>query len=143
MCLGRKSNLRVVLLLLIFCFSNVGCSVFMAAKQETKKDLSVLEVGTDRSYLIGEFGAPEWSGEKDGKKVDIYKFVQGYSKGAKVGRAFFHGTADIFSLGLWEVIGTPTEMIADGKELKIEVTYDANNFVEDVRYLEASKKNNK
>ena len=35
-----------------------GCSVFMAAKQPPKKDLTVLNVGTPRNVLIAELGSP-------------------------------------------------------------------------------------
>jgi hypothetical protein len=61
---------------------------------------------------------------KDGKKHEIYKFVQGYSGGAKAGRAFFHGAADVVTLGLWEVVGTPTESVFSGDEQAYEVEYD-------------------
>lgn len=122
----RSMNL-VLLFVVMFMFS--GCSVFMAAKQPGKKDMSLFNVGTPRSLVIAEFGVPIYTEEKDGNKVDIFKFVQGYSKGAKVGRAFFHGAADIWTLGLWEVVGTPTEMVADGKETKVEVKYDKENKI--------------
>lgn len=106
-----------------------GCSVYMAAKQPGAKDLSVLKEGTPRGHVIAELGAPVWSGDKGGSKVDIFAFTQGYSAGAKAGRAFFHGAADFFTLGLWEVVGTPVESVASGTEMKVEVTYDEKDQV--------------
>lgn len=106
-----------------------GCSVFMAAKQPKKKDLAVLTPGTPRPLLIAEFGAPIHTETKDGNKVDVFSFVQGYSTGAKTGRAVFHGAADVFTLGLWEVIGTPTEAAFDGQDMAVQVNYDANDKV--------------
>lgn len=106
-----------------------GCSVFMAAKQPKKKDLTVLNPGTARPLLIAELGAPIHTETKDGNKVDVFGFVQGYSTGAKTGRAVFHGAADVFTLGLWEVIGTPTEAALDGQDMAVQVTYDANDKV--------------
>jgi len=138
-----KKLSQTISLLVLLTFSASGCSVFMAAKQPAKKDLTVLDKGTSRTEVIAEFGAPEWSGEKEGKTVDIFKFAQGYSKGAKVGRAFFHGAADIWTLGLWEVIGTPAEMIADGKNMKLEIVYDADDNVEIVNHLNTNKKKKK
>ena len=117
-----------------------GCSVFMAAKQPPKRNLDVLNQGTVRGEVLAELGAPLVTEQKDGKKVDIFKFRQGYTKGVKVSRALFHGVADVFSLGLWEVVGTPTEMIADGKEMKIEVMYDKDDHVEQVNILEGKPK---
>ena len=110
------------------CFQS-GCSVFMAAKQPPKKDLSVLTAGTHRARLIAEFGAPIHTETKDGNKVDVFKFVQGYSTGAKTGRAVFHGAADVFTLGLWEVVGTPTEAAFDGQDMAVQVSYDAQDKV--------------
>lgn len=127
-------------LICVLLFASSGCSVFMAVKQDDKKNLSVLEVGTSRAHVIGELGSPILMEEKEGKKVDVFKFVQGYSTGAKAGRAFFHGAADVFTLFLWEVIGTPAEMIADGTEMKIKIVYDENDNVENVTYLELPKK---
>ncbi len=112
-----------------------GCSVFMAAKQPPKKDLSVLEIGTPRSRVISELGQPAASDTKDGKRVDMFVFQQGYSKGAKTGRALFHGAADVMTLGLWEVVGTPTEMVFDGAHMSYEVTYDADDRIENVANL--------
>ncbi|MCB9747857.1 MAG: hypothetical protein H6755_05550 [Candidatus Omnitrophica bacterium] len=132
-----------VLALISLAVLNTGCSVFMAAKQPEKKNLKVLSLGTPRTHVIAELGAPEYSEEKNGIKVDIFSFQQGYSKGAKVGRAFFHGTADIFSLGLWEVIGTPVEAIADGKQMKIEIIYDEDDKVVETKYLHEELKQSK
>jgi len=108
----------------------------MAAKQPPKKNLGVLKEGTPRSLLLAEFGQPVATETKDGKRVDVFSFTQGYSKGAKAGRALFHGAADVFTLGLWEVFATPTEGIFDGKKLAFEVTYDASDKVEKVITLQ-------
>ena len=40
---------------------------------------------------------------------------------------------------MWEVIGTPTEMIASGKDVKVEVVYDADDKVDQVTYLSLKK----
>ncbi len=120
---------------------NVGCSAVMAAKQPDKKDLSILKAGTPRSHVIAELGAPGWSGEKDGRRVDVFAFKQGYSKGTKAGRAFFHAAADFFTLGLWEVVGTPIESVASGTDVKVEVVYDENDRVKVVQVLGQEKTN--
>ncbi len=123
-----KIKIWSLLLITMICFS--GCSVFMAAKQPGFKDLSILDVGHKRSDVIAELGAPVLTEEKDGKKKDVFVFTQGYSKGNKVSRALFHGAADFFSLGLWEVVGTPVEAVASGRKMKAEVIYDSNDNVE-------------
>ena len=116
----------------LFLLNSAGCSVYMAAKQPPEKNLDVMTVGTPRRLVLAELGQPVASETRDGKKVDVFSFVQGYSKGAKTGRALFHGVADVFTLGLWEVVGTPTEAIFDGTKVTYEITYDEGNRVETV-----------
>jgi hypothetical protein len=79
-----------------------------------------------------------WSGDKNGEKTDIFVFKQGYSAGARTARALFHGTADVFSLGLWEVVSTPTEAYFSGSDVKVEVVYDSNDLVKASRNLTAT-----
>ncbi len=141
----RNQPLRNILFVLMMVFVSIGsislsgCSVFMATRQPDYKNLNVLNPQTPRASVVAELGAPVLTEERDGQKVDVFAFKQGYGKGNKVGRALFHGTADIFSFGLWEVIGTPAEAIANGRDLKIEVFYDKNNQVESVNYLQGKK----
>ncbi|HEX8948570.1 MAG TPA: hypothetical protein VF790_06390 [Dissulfurispiraceae bacterium] len=117
-------------LLGIMLFASSGCSVYMAAKQPGKKDLAVLKTGTPRSHVIAELGQPVFSEIKNGAKADVFAFRQGYSSGVKAGRAFIHGVADVFTLGLWEVVGTPVESVATGSDLKLQVLYDESDLVQ-------------
>jgi hypothetical protein len=119
------------LVLICFMLLSSGCAVFMAAKQPDKKNVDLFRVGTPRSMLLAEFGMPTVSELRDGKKHEIYKFVQGYSVGAKAGRAVFHGAADVFTFGLWEVI-TPIEGTFSGDEMAYEVRYDDESRVDQV-----------
>ena len=116
----------------IFSIMLTSCSVFMAAKQPDKKNVDLFAIGIPRSMLLAEFGLPTVSEVRDGKKYEIYKFVQGYSAGAIVGRAVFHGAADVLTLGLWEVVGTPAEGVFSGDEMAYEVSYDSDNRVDQV-----------
>lgn len=110
----------------------------MAANQPGQKDLSVIKKGTDRSLVISELGVPKVSEERNDQKVEIYMFKQGYDGFVKTGRAVFHGAADVFTLGLWEIVGTPGESHFDGTDMTIEVTYDENNKVESSRILKGA-----
>lgn len=126
---------KSLLLLVIVCFLVPGCSVFMAAKQPDLKNEDLFRVGTPRSALLAEFGNPISSEVKDGRKSEIYKFIQGYSTGAKAGRAVFHGVADVLTLGIWEVVGTPTEGVFSGDEKVYEVIYDDSDRIMQVTAL--------
>ncbi len=132
---------RLILLSLIPSLLFIAaCSVVMATQQPSKKDLSVLTNGVDRSRVIAELGTPLTTEEKDGKKTDVFNIRQGYSTGAKAGRAIFHGVADVFTCGLWEVVGTPIEAVANGTDVKVAVCYDLNNKVEKVTTFSGKEK---
>ena len=79
-------KILVIVISSVLLFSS-GCSVFMAAKQPDKKNVELFKLGTPRSMLLGEFGPPVHSELRNSKKFEIFKFVQGYSTGAKAGRA--------------------------------------------------------
>jgi hypothetical protein len=111
----------------------------MAANQPAKKDMTVLKEGIHQSVVRAELGQPVWSGEEDGCPCDLYKFKQGYSKGSKAGRAIFHGLADVFTLGLWEVVGTPVELIASGTDVTAKVFYDKDLKVVRFQTFEGGK----
>jgi len=130
-----KKMMCLVSLFALLIIPNFGCSVFMATKQPSAKNVDMFKVGTPRDMLLAEFGSPATSEVRDGKKSEIFKFVQGYSSGAKAGRAFFHGAADVMTLGLWEVVGTPTELVFSGDEMAYEVTYDDKDRIDQVTVL--------
>ncbi|WON74855.1 hypothetical protein [Nitrosospira sp. Is2] len=109
-----------------------GCSVYMAAQQPPKKNISLFSVGTPRDMLLAEFGTPSVSETKDGRRREIFTFKQGYSTATRAGRAVFHGVADVFTLGLWEVVGTPTELVFQGEEMAFDVSYDENDRIDKV-----------
>jgi outer membrane protein assembly factor BamE (lipoprotein component of BamABCDE complex) len=125
----KKLGIMIALAVMCLILAS-GCSVYMAAKQPDQKNLDILAVGTPRNLVLAEMGQPMSTEEKDGKITDVFSFVQGYSKGAKTGRAVFHGLADIFTLGLWEAVGTPTEAVFDGDKMAYEVKYDTDKKVE-------------
>jgi len=107
-----------------------ACSVYKASTQPGVKDLGVLHEGTPRAVVISELGVPTMSEQKDGKRVEYYNFKQGYHTGTKAARALFHGAADVFTLGLWEVVGTPIENMNDGTDMSIEIMYDGTDRLE-------------
>lgn len=120
----------------IVALTQTGCSAVMAAKQPPKKDLSVFSQGMPRSAILAEVGAPISSEVKAGNRVDVYSFKQGYSTANRVSRTVLHGLADVATLGLWEIIGTPTEAAFAGKQAAFEITYDANDRVQNIVRLQ-------
>ncbi len=135
--MNKLERLCILALSLIFI---AGCSVVMATQQPNRKDFSVLTKGVDRSRVVAELGAPLTTEVKDGKRKDVFFVKQGYSTGAKAGRAIFHGVADVFTLGLWEVVGTPVEAVASGTDVKVAVCYDSCDKVESIETYSGKEK---
>lgn len=119
-------------LMLCCVFILPGCSVYMAANQPDAKNLDLLVEGTPRHEVLIEFGEPVVSETREGHLYDLFSFTQGYSDNARTGRALLHGTASVLTLGIWEVVGTPTEALLDGADMAYQVKYD-----EDMAVLEA------
>jgi outer membrane protein assembly factor BamE (lipoprotein component of BamABCDE complex) len=121
--------------LVLFAVAVSGCSPVMAAHQPSRKDVELLRPGIPRNVVLAELGEPVTSETKDGKRVEVFSFVQGYRKGVRVGRTIGHAAADVMTLGLWEVAGTPTEATLNGHTVAYEVIYDASDRVEQVVLL--------
>ena len=125
-----------ILALLSFLPLMTGCSVMMAWKQPTIKDLSVLGPGTDRDVLVAQLGPPVSSEKIDnGQMKEIFAFVQGYSPTSLEMRGYLHATADVLSLGLWEIAGTPLEAHFDGKLITVSVDFDSQKRVVSTKTL--------
>ncbi len=115
------------------CWALSGCSVYMATKQPDAKNVDLFTVGTPRTLMLAEFGMPAATETKNGRTYEIFKFVNGYTAGAKAGRAVFHGAADVVTLGLWEVEGIPTEgVFFTGDEMVFRVRYDKDDRIDEV-----------
>ncbi len=124
---------------LVLGLFSAGCSVVMATRQPSRKDLGVLKPGTERDRVVAELGAPVSTEKLDaGGRKEIYTFVQGYSSGVKASRAIFHGAADVFTFGIWEAVGTPIEGAFDGKKISVRVIYDADEKVKESTTLSVS-----
>jgi len=120
---------------------STGCSVYMAANQPEKKNTGILAKGTPRSLVIAELGPPVTTEKEEGKRTDIFTFHKGSDKGWKIGRAVFHGAADVVTLGLWELVGTPTEVLAKGDRVTATVNYDEKDRVESYTFLSGDAEN--
>jgi hypothetical protein len=134
-------NKMKLIFILIPAFSLCSCSVFMAAHQPDKKNLNFLKPGVHQSAVRAELGQPVWSGEENGFQVDLFKFIQGYSKEAKVGRALFHGVADVLTLGVWEIAGTPIELMESGTDTSLRIIYDQSLRIQRVEIHQEGKTN--
>ena len=121
---------RTHLILLALCLLQ-GCSVFMAASGDKEPDLGAFEVGSTRGQVEQQLGSPVSSTTlSNGDREDTYEYVLGNEPSP--GRAFAHGAADVLTLGLWEVVGTPIEATT-GDTRQVRIVYDSNNLVKAIK----------
>ena len=107
-----------------------GCSVGMALSGDEPPDLSYCTVGEGRSDIELEVGPPMTVEDlPDGSQVCTYEYVVGNEVSPE--RAIAHGTADVLTFGLWELVGTPLEA-QRGRAYRMTVTYDADGRAHEV-----------
>jgi hypothetical protein len=103
-------SLRLRHILLVLCFVS-GCSVFMEATRPTPVDLGKFHPGDSRSSVTQELGAPVTTSKGvGGTSCDLYLlYTKGYGVAAKAPIAVGELAADVFTIGLAEIVLSPTE----------------------------------
>ena len=136
-----KAGIIAYAILMAACcmFLLTACSIIKATEQPEKKDLRVLKPGMSRMAVVSELGLPVKQESKNGCRTELYSFKQGYSKAAKFGRAMFHGAADVFTWGLWEIAAGPIEGYFDGEDTMVLVTYNSSDQVDTVEYFKGGE----
>ncbi len=92
-----------------------GCAVGMAMSGSKDPDLTVLQRGTSRADVELQLG-PALSdiALPVGNHYCTYEYSLGNEPSA--GRTVGHVFLDVVTLGLWEIVGTPIEMVAANTE---------------------------
>jgi hypothetical protein len=116
----------VVMLML----SLAGCAVGMAAAGKEPPNLAVCRIGASITEIERELGGPVRSRDlPDGGQECIYEYELGNAPSP--GRAVGHAALDVVTLGLWEIIGTPFEMMG-GSKYQLIVVYDADGHATEI-----------
>jgi hypothetical protein len=119
-----------ILPMLILAALVAGCSVGMAMYGHSEPDLRNVQVGHDRKDVESYLGKPEKTKEKNGKTIAVYKYQVGNEPAPA--RAGMHAILDVGTLGLWEFIGTPIELIK-GSTRRLTVIYGPDNRVVEIK----------
>jgi hypothetical protein len=117
--------------LAILILANSACSIYKAASQPGPADLTGLGVGVPRSMVITKLGAPKFSdADPEGRKQDTFEFSSGFHQASKA-RIIPYLAADVFTLGLAEIILWPIELTVMERATCIAMaTYDRAHKVE-------------
>lgn len=112
----------------VLCVILTGCSVYMAAAGDKEPNLGAFSIGSSRGQVEQQLGNAKASTSlENGDRVDTYEYTLNNEPSA--GRAVAHGAADVLTLGLWEVIGTPIEAGSQGQKRQVRVTYGSDSKV--------------
>ena len=113
---------RPMLVALICGISLSGCAANMAATGSDGPDLSVVSQEATRFNVERQLGSPEeLKQQANGDWVAVYD-VEPRTK-PNLARAAGHGTLDLFTFGLWEVVGGPLE-VAHARRVLVTARYD-------------------
>jgi len=127
-----KSTMKKMLLCCLLLGSLCGCSVGMALSGKPDPNLGAVKEKARRGEVELNLGGPpiRTMSLPNGKLLCVYKYSTGDTPSP--GRAIFHVFMDVFTLGLWEIIGTPVEGFT-GNTHYVSITYDDDDRVVEVK----------
>jgi len=130
-----RPRMAAALITLLALMGASGCSIYMEASRPDYKDVNVAQVGVPRQIIIHDFGMPEMSyQDKQGRQVDVFKLAPGAeTSSTRTGVTSFLWVADVLTLGLFEVIGTPYAMLTKPEMRTYVITYKSDNTIEKVQ----------
>jgi hypothetical protein len=135
--LGSSAIKSLRLLVFGLIIATLGCSRYYETKRPDYTDVSVVHKGTPRYDVTAALGKPVESYVKDGKQIDVFQVdPNGRYKGTKAAVDAFNGVADVLTIGMWEVVATPAELLTKHKLTTYVVTYSSDETVESITAVE-------
>jgi hypothetical protein len=102
----------------------VSCSPVMEFNRPDPVDLGQFKVGQEHVQIVKALGPPLTAVKAGDNSCDVYQlFTHGPESGGKAAIAIGEGIADIFTLGLAEVVFTPTEIITKNAKYPVTMCY--------------------
>lgn len=131
-------NIKPVVIVVFSIILFSGCSVGMALSGKKDPNLGAIHIGATRGEIELHLGSPIKSATTpEGKRIDIYAYEIGNEP--STGRAVGYAVLDVFTLGLWEIAGTPIEAF-QGEKYEMNITYSKDDKVEAINSTVATKK---
>ncbi|MBI4642541.1 MAG: hypothetical protein HY790_08135 [Deltaproteobacteria bacterium] len=122
--------MRIFPVIILAVLLLAGCSVGMALYGHSEPDLRNIQVGKDRKEVESYLGKPVKTKTEDWRTIAVYKYQVGNEPAPA--RAGMHAILDVGTLGLWEFIGTPIELIK-GSTRRLTVIYGPDNKVVEIK----------
>jgi outer membrane protein assembly factor BamE (lipoprotein component of BamABCDE complex) len=134
---SRHPNAMVFLMLALVS----GCSLYFENKRPDYTDVTKVQKGTPRYDVTAALGKPIESYKNEGKDIDVFQAdPNGRYAGTKTAVTTFNTVADIFTIGMWEAVATPAEMLTKHKLTTYVVTYAPDQTVESIEAVAAPPK---
>jgi hypothetical protein len=117
-------SLRLTHIVLVLCFVS-GCSIYMEATRPTPVDLAKFQPGDSRASVMQELGTPVTTSKgAGGESCDLYLlYTRGYGVAGKAPIAVGELAADFFTLGLAEIVLSPTEAVTRNEKRTVWFCY--------------------
>lgn len=126
-----KRRKLIALAIVGWVTAGAACSAYLQSTRPEYKNVGVIQVGASRDNILAELGRPETTSEINGKRVDVYKIdPSGQGASTKAGITAFHLIADILTIGLWEIVATPTELATRHEPKTYTLTYSPEQKLE-------------
>jgi hypothetical protein len=125
------------LAVLALLLATSGCAVGMALSGDPAPDLAACRIGADRTSIEDELGPPVTvDALPDGGTACVYDYTVGNEPSP--GRAIAHGTMDVLTFALWEVVGTPIEAV-QGQRYQMTVIYGADGEAREISTIKVGR----
>lgn len=125
--MNRTSHIRWLLAGFVLTVGGIitGCSVVMEATRPAPVRLAEFPPGESRGAVMAKLGEPTTSTtDADGASCDLYSLpLSGYGALAKTSIAVGEVVADFCTLGIAEVVSTPTEALTRNKKTPVWFCY--------------------
>jgi len=114
----------------ILMLAATACSPVLEATRPAPTDLSRFTPGQTRNSVVAVLGPPLGQITQGGDPCDQYRLYTGAPNAlAKGSIAAGEAVADVFTLGLTEIIFTPVEVATRNKQHTVTICYDESGHL--------------
>jgi hypothetical protein len=125
---------RVLMAVASISALTVGCSTVMEAERPSATNLSQFGTGERRVDVVARIGAPTGKVDDGGLSCDIYKLhTKGTNAAGKTGIIVTEAAADVFTLGLAEVVLTPAQAASRAGLHTVLFCYNAGETLQQIK----------
>jgi len=107
-----------------------ACSVYMEATRPEPVDLAQFSQGDSRDNVLTRLGQPVVTTNENGNSCDTYHlYTNAIGAAGRAPIAIAETAADVFTIGLAEVVMTPAEMVTRNAKYPVKFCYRDNKLI--------------